>query len=320
MKQNYSGKNERLQPDDPGRAEGARDRSSEGCAPLVQVVVIHYGNRQLTLDCLRSLERLTYSNYQIVVIDNNLKEDGQELPATDVSAVAVIRNRGNNGFSAACNQGIRVAWKNKANYVWILNNDTEATPQALTALVTMAEGNPDLGAVGSVLIEQESEIRGGTVSFLSGLPSHITNGKYRIPDYLCGASVLLRMKALNDAGLFDTGFFLYWEDTDLSFRIRKAGWRLEVTEGSLVRHKGSSSAVFQSADYDFNITASSVRFFSRHCRFWFLPVGVSAAGRMTRRAISGKFNNARAVWLGLQEGLGRRTHRNPASIPRLEED
>jgi len=306
MTQNYNEKNGPLQPIDPGTA------------PLVQVVVVHYGNRQLTQNCLESIRRLTYPNYQVVVIENHSKEDDREMNAPGFSGISVIRNEGNNGFAAACNQGIHEAFKNRADYVWILNNDTEASPPALSALVATAELDPNLGAVGSVLVEPESEIRGGTLSFLTGLPRHITNGRTRKADYLCGASVLLRMKALRNVELFDTTFFLYWEDTDLSFRIRKAGWRLGIAEESRVHHKGSGSAVFQSAGYDFHITASSVHFFNRHCRYWLLPVCISASGRLTRRALAGKFSNARAVWLGLREGLARVRRRDQSALPRLE--
>jgi GT2 family glycosyltransferase len=141
------------------------------------------------------------------------------------------------------------------------------------------------------------------VNLLTGLPSHLEGKSSRRLDYLCGASLLLRRDALKDVGMLDERFFLYWEDTDLSFRLRARGWKLAVAETAWITHKRSSSSVFQSIFYDYHFTASSIRFFRLHTRLWPLPSFISMAGRMVRRILSGKPRNARAVWDGFVYGL-----------------
>jgi GT2 family glycosyltransferase len=122
-------------------------------------------------------------------------------------------------------------------------------------------------------------------------------------DYVCGASLLVTATALESVGGFDERFFLYWEDTDLSFRLRERGWRLAVAHSSRVVHRRSLSTGFQSPLYDRHFTQSTVLFFKKHFRFWPLPVLVSCCGRFARRLAKGKTANARAVWKGAQDGL-----------------
>jgi len=285
-----------------------------GGEPLVQVVVVHFGSWEVTLECLRSLGNLLYPNYQVIVVDNGPQEGGLHLSPAGAFAIQVIRNSENRGFATACNQGILHGRANNASYVWILNNDTEVTSGALSALLSKVENDARMGAVGSTLLKRErgydkETSGGGHVSFKTGIARHLKNHLPGELDYLCGASLLFRMEALEEVGFFDKEFFLYWEDTDISFRLKKRGWRLGLAETSRVYHRGSCSTVFQSSGCDLHYTASSIRFFSRHSRFWFLPVGISVLGRVVCRAARGKRENIHSIWLGLKKGLAHRVRR-----------
>ena len=257
--------------------------------------------------CLRSLSANDYPNYRVLLIVNGATSVRPSELQEQFSNVEILWNRENTGFSAGNNQGLRYAAKRGAQYFWLLNNDTEVEEQSLSALIRAAESEPAVGAVGSVILEPEAGRAvqawgGGRVSFFTGLPRHVK--KADIPlDYLCGASLLLKSKALRSVGLLDPGFFLYWEDTDLSFRLREGGWKLAVAANSRVVHRGSHSSVFQSPSYDYHFTVSSVRFFRRHAPWWPLPVAISVLGKVLRRAATGKLGNAGAILLGLRKGM-----------------
>ena len=105
------------------------------------------------------------------------------------------------------------------------------------------------------------------------------------------ASVLLRCSALRAVGPLDEGFFLYWEDVDLSFRLRRAGWHITVAGDAVVEHPGHASLRFQSPEWDYHYTASSVRFFRRHAALPLLPIAASAGGRLVKRALRGRWGN-----------------------------
>ncbi len=104
-------------------------------------------------------------------------------------------------------------------------------------------------------------------------------------------------------GFLDERFFLYWEDTDLSYRLRAAGWRLGVATNSIVRHRWNGSLELRSPGWDREFTASSVLFFKRHARRPWTPILISAGGRLLRRCLHGQWANAAATWQGLRRGL-----------------
>ena len=274
------------------------------------VIVLNFNNWADTNKCLESLRVLDYPNCQILVVDNG----SSDRPPCDLTgrfpAVELLNNTENLGFAGGNNRGIRHALRLGAEYVWLLNNDTRVQPLSLRAMVETAEKDARVGAVGSILLNGTGKLRveawgGGEVSLLTGLPSHLQGKSSGRLDYLCGASLLLRRDALEDVGMLDEKFFLYWEDADLCFRLRARGWKLAVAETAWIIHKSSGSSVFQSTLYDYHFTASSIRFFRLHARFWLLPSFVSVAGRVVCRFLAAKPASARAVLDGFVLGISR---------------
>lgn len=289
------------------------DRSASGAAPCVSVVILNYKNWAMTERCLARLFEIDYPNYRVVVVDNGSEQPCPDwMPAYSPKTEFLFNSR-NLGYAEGCNRGIRHARQFNPDYIWLLNNDTEVDAGSLKSMTRLFESNPELGAVGSVLRNPGIEGRvqswgGGRISFFSGLPKHFRRESNSGFDYICGASLLLRVAALDQVGLLDPRFFLYWEDADICLRLRAAGWRLGVANSSMVVHRGSATTLFQSVSYDYHFTLSSVRFYRRHCRNWWLPVFVSLIGRMTKRALSGRTRNSMAVLAGFRDAFGNTCH------------
>ena len=298
-------------------------QDSAASPPLVGIVVLNYNRAGDTLRCLEALMGLAHPHCHVIVVDNGSDDGSPRRLAQAGAGAELIASPVNLGFAGGNNLGIARALELGADYVWLLNNDARPLPGALGALLATAGADPTLGAVGSVVLEDDGSGRvqvwgGGRVSFAWGLPSHHTAPPARGGlDYLNAASLLLARPALEQVGWLDPGFFLFWEDTDLGFRLRRAGWRLGVAPESRVLHRGSASIGFQSALWDRQFTRSSVRFFRRHARFWLWPVLVSALGRMVRRALAGRWANLAAVAQGLAEGLAQAA---PGPMPGPEGD
>jgi GT2 family glycosyltransferase len=274
------------------------------------VVLLNYNRWEDTLRCLGGVDRQTLSPGRVIVVDNASSDDSARRLAQARPDVELVESPANLGFAGGNNLGVSLAREMGADYIWLLNNDALPLPDALRALVDMARADPALGAVGSVVLEDDGSEQvqvwgGGAVSFAWGLPHH---HKQPVPtnrlDYLNAASLLLRCQALDQVGGgLDPGFFLFWEDTDLCFRLRRAGWDLATSPESRVLHRGSASIGFQSPLWDRHFTRSSVRFFRRHAAFWPWPVLISAGGRLLARAAAGRWRNMAAVARGLAEGL-----------------
>jgi len=259
--------------------------------PLAFTVLLNWNGWKDTVECLSSLQKLEYGNNRALVVDNGSTNDSVQHIRAQFPQVEIIEMGKNLGFAGGCNAGIRAAIDRGAKYVWLLNNDTTMDPGALRAMVEMAEADSRLGAVGSVIYDMHPPHRvqawgGGRINLWFGRSSHCTKeASGNELDYLTGASLLLRREALEDVGLLDEGFFMYWEDADQCFRLRKAGWKLGVACESHVRHKESASLGKTNSTFDLYVWTSMVRFCVRHARLPFLAVVIAAARMISKRIL-----------------------------------
>ncbi len=271
--------------------------------PRVAIVVLNWNGWQDTLACIASLQTLDYPNFHIVLVDNGSTDGSEAQFLRALSSVELLQTGSNLGFGGGCNVGIRHALAAGAEYVWLINSDATVAPDALSALVRLADENPRLGAVGSVLFDAEAVTRvqlwgGGRVGLWLGRSVHCLNPGTTL-DFVSGASMLLRRAALEQVGLFDdTRFFMYWEDTDLGFRLRKAGWMLAVAEDSKIWHKQSASLGLGNPLLDEYATRSCVRFLRRHAPIPFVSVGLMLVRMVVKRIVIGRPDRLRAVIRG----------------------
>ncbi len=221
-------------------------------------VVINYNTREDLRRCLQTL--LEAGPEQVLVVDNGSIDGSQEMVRKEFPQVVLLDNPGNRGYSSACNRGIRAT---DADYILILNSDTEF-PDHLGRLPDYMEEHPELGALGPMLLNGDGSVQMSCRKFpsVSGsifhgflgefLPENPFTRRYHMKDFahsaacevdwVSGAAMLLRREALDAAGLFDEGYFMYVEDVDLCHRLRQAGWRVGYCpEVRIVHHIGRTS-------------------------------------------------------------------------------
>jgi len=258
--------------------------------------------------CLCSLEKLQYQNRKVIVVDNGSTDNSADRIRSNFPWAEVVLTGKNLGFSGGCNAGIRRALSEGTDYVWLLNPDTTVDPRALDALVDKAESDPQVGAVGSAIycMEAPSQLQawgGGYVNFWTGRARHfltpVPAGRIQ---YITGASLLVPQRVLLTTGLLDEGIFLYWEDTEYGWRLRRAGWKLAVAEQSKIWHKGMSTGGKKCGDIDRFYNASAVRFFIRYSPTPLLSVWVGVALRIAKRLIIGDWDRVRPIWVGFRQG------------------
>jgi len=267
--------------------------------PRVTVVIVNYRTPELSLSCLAALsrERAAVPGLRAILVDGGSGDGSGERLAAAVAApafadwVTFLPLAMNGGFGWANNQAIRRALAGDAppDYLHLLNPDAEVEPGALTRLVAALEARPDAGSAGSLLLDHDGRRLGSafrfptiTREFLRGAGTPLLDRLLRVApitveadddviveaDWVTGASVLLRAAALRACGLFDEGFFLYFEEVELMHRLHAAGWRALFVPASRVRHIGGAatgvvdgaSAQRKLPDYWFR---SRRRFFAR---------------------------------------------------------
>ena len=278
----------------------------------VYIILLNWHGWRDTIACLDSLVSLDYNDYRVLVVDNGSTDDSVARIRAAHPEVPIIETGRNLGFSGGCNVGIRRALEDGADYVWLLNNDTTVDPQALTAMVAVAEADPGVGAVGSVLyyLDSPKDIQawgGGRVCFWTGRSRHLL---HPVPGarlhYLTAASTLLRRRALEEVGLLDENtFFMYWEDTDFSFRLRKAGWRLAVADQSIVLHREHAATGKGSPLLDYYFNESAVRFFRRYASIPAWPISIGVLGRLAKRVLRGNLPGFVSTLRGTYAGIGK---------------
>jgi len=231
--------------------------------PRVSIALLNWNNADETLGCLESLKDVRYPNFDIVIVDNGSADDSlvriDEFSKNNTSlTLEVVRNSENLGFSGGCNTAISWALEKGGEYLLLLNNDTDVDPLFLDDLVKVASLSPKAGIlVPSIFFYYEPELLwfGGSTNvawrkmnkgitsslFKKELPREVR--KPRELSFASGCAMLMRTDALREVGGFDERFFLYFEDADLSFRFRKAGWEILWVPTSHIRHKVSATTL-----------------------------------------------------------------------------
>lgn len=232
----------------------------------VGIVIVNYNTSQLLQDCLQSILD-SQGNYQvkICVVDNASADDSVSVIQANFSEIHLIINNDNVGFAQANNQGLRYFKFNQpqANcprYALLLNPDTKLTPTALSKMISFMDTNLDCGAVGPKLVLLDGSLDLACrrsfptpeISFyqMIGLaqlfPQHLKFARYNLtfmnPDELAevdsvvGACMMVRAEALAQAGLLDEVYFMYGEDLDWAFNIKKHGWKIYYNPAAFVWH------------------------------------------------------------------------------------
>jgi GT2 family glycosyltransferase len=217
---------------------------------LISCIVVNWNRRELLRACLQSLARQDYADIEIIVVDNGSTDGSVELCEDGfLPRVRLIRNSENRGFCAANNQGIAAA---SGEFIALLNNDAEADPGFLTALVRLFEGRLDLGMAASKIVVWEDPgliDKAGHLIYPDGQNRGRGTGERdlgqfdRVEEVLWpdGCAALYRKSMLDQIGGFDEDLFAYGDDAELGLRARIAGWQCLYTPHAVARHHRGST-------------------------------------------------------------------------------
>lgn len=235
--------------------------------PRVGIVVVHWGERDATMRCLRALHRLRYDDWFLVVVDNGCHALTNADVASVVAGATCIQSEENLGYTGGSNLGMRAALRRGAELVWFLNNDAQPEPDALGELVKVAwsgqrpqpkvesakpkaDGDPRVspGIVGAKILRLDDPRRLDSIA----LHVDLTSGRIRLIGHdevdrgqydgwvetraVTGCAMLVARAACEELRGFDDDFFAYLEDADFCLRAREHGWRVAVAPRARVLH------------------------------------------------------------------------------------
>jgi len=217
---------------------------------------------------------------EIFVVDNASTDGTVPMLHERYPQVHVIECQGNIGFASANNLGIR---SSAGEYLLLLNPDTEVKPGAVAALLEFLVSNPDAGAVGPRILNPDGSLQHSCSPVptlqrefrrLYHLPGIRHDGNYEMQNWdqdkphpteiLLGACIMLPRRALVQVGLMDEDYFMYTEETDLCYRLKRAGWRLFWLPGAQVVHFGGQSTKQAAREMFLRLYQSKTLFFRKH--------------------------------------------------------
>lgn len=245
--------------------------------PKVSIIILNWNVWADVRECLESLAKVRYDNFDVILIDNASKEKicfGQ----TEYANLKLIQvfNEENIGFAGGNNQGIKMALDNGADYVLLLNPDTVVASDFLENLVRVVSRNDKIGMAGPLIYfyppgqPQKVWAAGGDVGS-DGLGSLTDHGRPEKPyelrktDYVSGTCLLARKEMIEKIGPLSEDYFLYYEDTDWCLRARQAGFYCLFVPDAKIWHKQAKSTSEFSYPYIYYHTRNLLMFSNRFC-------------------------------------------------------
>jgi GT2 family glycosyltransferase len=227
----------------------------------VSIIIVSYNTSSLLRNCINSIYEQTVDvNFEIIVVDNDSKDGSCDMLKQDFKSVKLIENKQNLGFGKANNVGAKIA---AGKYLFFLNSDIILLNNAVKVLFSFleehaeakiaggalygADGQPNVSAGNFPSLLQEFSLIGFAVLYKRYYKKHLSSSLVKSDkepctvDYISGADLMIEKKAFDELKGFDEDFFLYYEETEMSFRARKMGWLSYFVPDAKIVHLESAS-------------------------------------------------------------------------------
>jgi len=231
----------------------------------ISIIILNYKSKGLTLNCVKSVKEADFGrlNYEIIVVDNNSDDSIGDILAWQEPEIKFIQNKKNLGVSAGNNIGIRRA---QGKYITIMNPDTLAMEDTFKKMYEFMESNPAVGVIGPKQYNPDKSVQNSCYRWyglLTPIYRRTPLGKFQFAqknlhrflmqdfnhqstrevDWLLGSCLFCRAKAIDEVGLFDEKFFLYFGDTDLAKRFWLKNWKvMYYPEAKIIHNHNRQSA------------------------------------------------------------------------------
>ena len=217
----------------------------------IAVIIINWKKYDFTLKCIYSVLKSSYKNFKIILIDNESQNVfSDEINKSD--KIHVIKNKNNEGFARANNQGIKYSIKNGYDYILLLNNDTLIKNDLIESLIKHSN-NLNQKIIQPLILNYDGKTiwnAGGIINYFFGtFQTHKKGESFKnfksnkdFTDWFTGCCVLIKSDVFKDIGYFDESFFAYYEDIDFSIRLKNKGYSIALMTDSYVQHFESASS------------------------------------------------------------------------------
>ncbi|MBA3946247.1 MAG: glycosyltransferase family 2 protein [Herpetosiphonaceae bacterium] len=292
--------------------------------PTVGIVILNWNKADETIGCLEAVEKLAYDSFSVTVVENGSYDDSLQRLKARFPTLDVLALPRNVGYARAVNIGWLAQQSTGVDYLLQIDNDARPAPDMLSRMVAAMEADPQLAIVGPLIYRRDQQAQiaaiGGRMTrrrVVTMAENEPDRGQYAgqeriLLDFVFGCGLMARRRVIDELGLFDQRFFLYYEDLDLCIRARQRGYKVACIPAAHLWHQGAVSA--QGAHYhkDFFFAQSRIRFFRKHLNrrnYWLFALAEARylASILLRRLARGDTSGARAYGEGAIRELFRTT-------------
>jgi GT2 family glycosyltransferase len=240
--------------------------------PLASIIILGWGGEPFIATCLDALRRQTYPAVEMIVVDNHSPDLTADIVEHSYPEVQLIRTDRNLGVAGGNNVGLRAA---RGQICMLINADVEPRPDWLEHLIRAMKSDPAIGIAGAKLLYPDNTIQfaGGRIDGPRGYTYHLgwhepDEGQWDVPgdvDFVTGASLAITRQALEQIGYEDEKYFpIDYEDPDMSYRARAAGYRVVLVPEAVAIHRESSTSEARDIGRKLPLEAGRVRFVCKH--------------------------------------------------------
>lgn len=228
----------------------------------LSICIVNWNTRELLRACLRSIERYPLAEpYEVIVVDNASTDGSAEMVRAEFPNVFLIANAENRGYAAGNNQALRQA---RGEFILLLNPDTEMHPDTLQRAIDFLRAHPEVGAIGAKQLYPNGRLQPSLRAFptprnllfeVLGLAKLFPRSRlfaaYRYgwfaydrpleAEQPMGTFLMVRRAVVEQVGLMDEAFPLFFNDVDWCYRIKQAGWKIMFVPDVVITHHGGAS-------------------------------------------------------------------------------
>jgi GT2 family glycosyltransferase len=286
----------------------------------LHVIILNWNLAHETIQCVESVRADLPPGVEIVIVDGGSTDHSADLLRECLGATVLLIETGTNlGFAAGVNVGIQRALANGAQSVVLLNNDTRVHPSMILHLAQAAIENPKAGIIGPVIYYHDQPQRiwrfasreygwlPVPVQLLPSLVSQTCAAPFQV-DYVTACAMLIKRSVVEAIGLFDTSYFMYFEDADYCRRARRAGYEIWCVPQARVWHQVSASARKQKSAARYALAWGRAHFYRNHPHGPWQGLTLAylfgkSAVMTAQDAWSGDWTLVKPQWLGMLDGV-----------------
>lgn len=247
------------------------------------IILLNWNSYEHTANCIQSLQKCAGEGFDIIVVDNGSQDGSIQKLQQEFDRVIFLPFEINHGFAGGNNRGFQYALEKNYEYVMMLNNDVFVEPNFLFHLVNYMDFHNEAGAIQPKIFFNNDRTKvwnGGSryASFFGWTYSKNYMRKesdlqktLHAVDWITGCALLIRTSILKEIGLLNENFFIYYEDVDLSFRIKKAGYKLIFHPDSVIYHIAGMSNKSKKREAD-GYANPIVHYLNFRNHFWLLRI------------------------------------------------